>query len=53
MFFAAENPLEGAFCEIKVLEIGKLLKDGFPDVEGLRAPGPAGQLLKAFFDGLC
>src|SRR5712664_353140 len=51
LFFAVADPLESALREIKILQISKVLKDGFPDIVGLGTPGAAGQLFKAFFDG--
>src|SRR6267142_5450317 len=49
---AAANALQRLFGKIDILQIIEMLEDGLTDIIGLGAPGAAGQLFKAFFNGL-
>src|SRR5258708_922921 len=44
LFLATADALETALGEIQILQIGKVLEDGFPDIVSLGAPSAAGQL---------
>src|SRR5260370_36769013 len=43
LFLATADALETALGEIQILQIGKVLEDGFPDIVSLGAPSAAGQ----------
>jgi len=49
---AAANALQRLFGEIDILQIIEMLEDGLTDIVGFGAPGAAGQVFKAFFNGL-
>jgi len=50
LFLTLLNTIKGFLGEIEIFEIIEVLEDGFADVEGLSAPGAAGEFFNAFFD---